>query len=128
MSEFGEKLIAAIRKRAENNPDYVYEPPREGGNMSCVYVYNGKPSCIVGCGLWDIEAIDADFEFKKTKDGADDTSVNIKMFGIIRHFFPRLDEGEMQWIYHVQNQQDAQFAWGKAVEMADNEMTKLANA
>lgn len=108
MSEFGEKLIAEVRKVAERNPDHVYAKPSTG----CVYVSGGQPSCIVGHALWNLGSIDANMELVP-----DNTS---GMHGILDHLQIELDSRELDWLIDAQNYQDTRGTWSQAIWRADN--------
>lgn len=128
MSALGEQLISIVRAKADAQPDFVYErpTPRSGGfplNLlpSCVYVHEGRPSCLLGRAMWDAGLIDASMENLNTNysafvQGAHDIA-------------PRLEEltaDEWFWLECVQSNQDSGTAWGVAVRWADESMTAQA--
>ncbi|MBO0676915.1 hypothetical protein JRC04_05520 [Mycolicibacterium sp. S2-37] len=142
MSEIGEKLIAAVRQAAAENPDFVYKVPElldEDGNTyldeygdvatvdGCVYVANGAPSCIVGHALWSEGLIDAAFDrlnndsiaalagfFYNYHNKTYAANKVVKLPGL-----EGLDEAEIRWLGNVQGHQDDEIAWGEAVRRAD---------
>jgi hypothetical protein len=118
MSEIGQSIIDAVRKAAANNPSFVYSNPGLSGmSGNCVYVRDGKPSCIIGHALWDLGFIDSALE----KDflnavGVDDVFCWLPAL----QDEPMLDPNEISWLSHVQAGQDAEKPWADAVEWADN--------
>lgn len=119
MSEIGQSIIDAVRKAAANNPSFVYSNPGLSGmdGNFCVYVKDGKPSCIIGHALWDLGIIDAELERHSFNCvGVDDVlSWLSAMPG-----GPELDSNEISWLSHAQAGQDAEKPWAEAVEWADN--------
>lgn len=113
MSEAGKKLIAAVRARAEANPDFEYEWPE--GKGGCVNVLNGKGSCIVGCGAMDTGLITAAYEDLT----ANEAGVQSLAFYLAERHDISLDQAEMDWLKEVQEQQDLGTPWGQAVRNAD---------
>lgn len=119
MSEIGQKIIAGIRKLAEEQPDFRYHPP-DGDN--CVYVHDGEGSCGVGRVLLDLGLITPALEHDRTwvggaaanKTGAPD---------LLAHLNVPLDPPEKGWITRYQNQQDDEQPWSRAVESADHWVT-----
>lgn len=116
MSEQGQKLIEAIRVKAEANPAFVYSRYNEYHQPACVYVADGKPSCLVGHGLWDLGLIDAEFE---NVPQFNEVSVD----GLAFEWGPlNLDDAEIDWLRCVQARQDEHYPWADAVAWADDEM------
>lgn len=109
MSELGQKLIAAVIAKANENPDYVYTNHEEVPN-SCVYVAGGKPSCIVGHALWDAGIIDAQFQTRPLNHKIVQEVVDALSLPVSEH--------EARWLRGVQIGQDSKWAWGKALEDA----------
>ncbi len=106
-------VTESIRKAiAKNGEDYVY--PQPGG--SCLYVFNGEPSCLVGFVIDDLfpDKIDAVAQFESSADDTD-----------FRHLqeafqFPLTQEAE-QLLEDVQAYQDSRKPWGQALDLALNE-------
>lgn len=120
MSEAGQKLIAAVRKAAADNPDFIYPlAARYGSDGSlvkfgnCMYVKDGCPSCIVGKGAWDLRLIDASFEF------SDDNSAAVDVLLSALDLYDEVDGQELGWLMAVQKKQDNSTPWGEAVAEAD---------
>lgn len=114
MSEIGQKIISAVRKRAEDDPNFIYKPPNDGNN-GCVYVSDGQPSCLIGCGLWDAGLIGPEFE------GLETNRIGIAALedGPCQQLNLILDEVEQIWIFRVQAYQDGGHTWGDALRLAD---------
>lgn len=106
MSANGQRVIEAVRAKAAEMPDYVYEGP-------CEYVGNGKPACLVGHALWSAGLIDEDW----SAENRDINYVNIR--GVNRHYGWGFDEAEVSWLLDVQHEQDTELPWGLAVNSAD---------
>lgn len=107
MTEIGQTIINEIRMVAAADPDFRYDAPIAGGG--CVYVFDGKPSCLVGRALWRLGYIDAKFEKKSHNinfDAADDVLAGLDLI---------LDEDEVEWIVRAQERQDNGESWGHSV-------------
>ena len=109
MTEIGQSLIDAVRKAANDDPDFIYHKPR-GGEL-CYYVYGAKPSCIVGKAAWNLGLIDASFE--KTSDNTSGVS------GLMERLAIDLEFDEQEWLEEAQNAQDTGASWFAAVRRAD---------
>jgi hypothetical protein len=119
MSEIGQTIIDAVRKAAANNPSFVYSNPALSGMSGsfCVYVRDGKPSCIIGHALWDLGFIDSTFEKNCLNTvGVDDVLSSLP--ALLDESM--LDPNEIQWLSHAQAGQDAEKPWADAVEWADS--------
>lgn len=108
MSDVGQEIINSVRRHAAVNPDYVYDNP-----SGCVYVKDGQPSCLIGCALWELGFIDADFEFNSANVGG------VGAFLLCALGVPSLDPDEFNWLGCAQLSQDSGRPWGKAVAYAD---------
>ena len=109
MSEDGQKLIAAVRAVAAEQPDLVYTD-------ACQYVVKDgpgeyRPGCLIGHALWRLGMIDS-FWYG-------DSSRNISQITALTKEF-RLDTEEAYWLGVAQDEQDAQEPWGVAVRAADD--------
>lgn len=111
MSAIGQQLIEIVRAKAAENPDFIYSPPG-GEDASCVYVHEGRPSCLIGHALWECGLIDGDFERRvgDNKQGFDDIA---PMLGL------ELGQDELAWLLGTQGAQDNSRPWGAAVRRAD---------
>ncbi|UVK63440.1 hypothetical protein SEA_AEGEUS_65 [Mycobacterium phage Aegeus] len=110
MSLIGENLIRLVRKFAAETPDYIYEPPRVL-TARCVYVHNGKPSCLIGKALWELGLINSTFETSpKNSIGIADIYMTLGL---------ALDAGEIKWLTNAQAAQDYKKPWSRAVDHAD---------
>lgn len=113
MSELGQKLISLVRDIAEANPDFTYVPPLKVIDASdangCVYVHDGKPSCLIGHALWMAGVIDSNFE---------DRGCNTRAaYDLTRQYGVEVEEAD--WLDSVQRSQDLGVPWGEAVPEAD---------
>lgn len=123
-TKLGRKLIADVRAVAAERPDHIYEKPNVGSDIenarTCVYVWNGKPSCLIGQGLWRgglIDALFADEEmnYEGILHLADsDWWTNIKEYA-------SLSDREVAWLRDAQRVQDAGEPWGAAIVEADTQ-------
>lgn len=112
MSVLGQQLISAVRAHAAEKPDHIYKSPY--GHGTCVYVYDGCPSCLIGQALWDLGLIDASF--------AGTAGNHVPFFSVVDHLGLVLDPDERKWLREVQYHQDARHSWGEAVAKADKFM------
>ncbi|OQW34540.1 MAG: hypothetical protein A4E20_11000 [Nitrospira sp. SG-bin2] len=110
MSENGQKVIAAVRRIAAEQPGKTYVAPRTTSYVpQCVYVLNGAASCLVGHGLWDAGLIAADFE---------DCDFNCTGIEYVDDF--EIDRKERTWLAYAQDAQDRGETWSTAVSEADH--------
>lgn len=122
MSEIGQRLIEIVRAKAAENPDFIYEPPGGSGH-SCVYVYRGEPSCLLGHALWEAGLIDEKFEHRLEElNGLTyPQPLNEEGFGDIASALNLdLDAHERAWLENVQTHQDNERMWGTAPAVADD--------
>lgn len=126
MSELGQQIIAKVREIAAEQPDFVYhEPP---GAVSCVYVHDGRPSCIIGQALWALGLIDATLEHDETPVLQPGTVYSpakpnkVTSRDLFKHLGIEVDTEEAKWLRAVQSFQDSQFCWLLAVERADDDV------
>jgi hypothetical protein len=112
MSVLGQQLIEIVRRKAAEQPDFVYGPPiAAGGAPSCFYVQNGQPSCLIGQALFESGVIDASIE---------NVSHNVaNVSGLAEILDLPIDADELRWLSIVQHQQDARTPWDTAVAIAD---------
>lgn len=111
MSETGEKVIAKVRELVVANPDFIYESPL--GEGSCVNVYEGKGSCLIGQALFDLGIIDASIETDRVNGSG--------IYSVIRKFELDISEPEANWLATVQSCQDCGLAWADAISHAEQE-------
>lgn len=110
MSLIGENLIRLVRQFAATTPERVYVAP-QGASGRCLYVFDGKPSCLVGMALWEAGIIGPAYEHN---------AGNNKSIGeIFTRLGLALDENEANWLRNVQAEQDMMIPWGVAVMKAD---------
>lgn len=107
MSEIGQKIIAEVRKVAAANPDYIYE--RVEGSPNCVYVRDGKPSCLIGHALWNLGLIDIHLPADLNYGGIHRLAPELNIW---------LDDAELTWLMSAQSAQDTRKTWAEAVEYA----------
>ena len=110
-----------VRSIAEKNPDFVYERPDPNG--WCRYVYDGKPSCIVGHALANLGV---ELEFLQHLDTAIDGGVGALEALQTYDEFEIDDNQAADLISLVQNLQDSGVPWGQAVEQAEGEAAMMA--
>lgn len=111
MSELGQRLIQIVRQKAAEDPGFVYQYPP--GRDTCLYVYLGSPSCLIGQALWEAGLIDASLE---------DLEINIETFhALIQALELPIDSVEASWLASAQTRQDTNLhSWGEAVRGADD--------
>lgn len=115
MSEIGQKIIAGIRKLAEEQPDFRYHPP---DGDTCVYIHNGEGSCGVGRVLLDLGLITPELEGNRHR--VDGFCVNeVAAVDLLKYVNATLDRPEINWINRYQLAQDDEHTWRWAVELAD---------
>lgn len=110
MSERGQKLINEVRMVAAKNPDFTYEEPT--GAASCVYVHEGRPSCLIGHALWNLGHIDSSIEGKRFGGNyvnGEDVRVVLSWLNL------EIDQSEKDWLERVQVRQDNGEPWGHCV-------------
>lgn len=110
MSSHGDRLVQEVKRIAEANPDFVYQRPPGSG---CVYVHDGRPSCLIGRALWNLGAIDADFE-----NAVDDRARRVNQFGVmglLELLGLSLSSDESVLLMTIQDRQDDGLPWGEAV-------------
>jgi hypothetical protein len=122
-------LVEVTRKIAEARPDHVYEqfeylpPGDDHPYMTCLYVRNGEPDCLIGHGLVAL--------------GVDPASIEGPEFDAIGSMWehpesvPMIEwdnEGELDsdgvppeinWLAIAQSAQDDGYSWGDAIKIAD---------
>lgn len=107
-------LIDEVRRLAEEKPGFIYEAP---GSTRCVYVYDGKGSCIVGQASINIGLITDDFEYHPYNV---DTNVLVLLPEILGGSFDYDEyEASVDWLLRVQQRQDDSWEWSSSVEDAD---------
>ncbi len=106
-------LIAGARRLAELYPNAVYD------SKACRYdqgeVTNGPPveGCILGQAMREVSH---DFYMKHCE------CVNGIRFNRFLAVIDRTDDGnEIEWLGHVQDEQDCKVPWGEAVKSADKQ-------
>lgn len=115
MSELGQKIIAEVRKAAEDRPEYVCPKVFD----QCEYIRDGGPSCIVGHALWNVGLINPSWE---GDDWGDSSIKNV----IAIEGWP-LTIGEINWLSRVQESQDDGYPWGRSVARADHPAFRALN-
>lgn len=105
MSEIGQKIIAAVRDVANNDPGHVYE------HEKCRYVVDGRPACLIGHALWNVGLISGDIE-KSTCNG-EAVDYVAAFLGL------DIDGSERDWLSNAQEVQDNGKPWEYAVQQAD---------
>lgn len=109
MSELGQKLIEIVRRKAAEQPDFVYTPPVAS---VCFYVHNGVPSCIIGHALWEAGSINPSIE----SGSGNNLSIGVLYYELN---LP-VEVEEVNWLRRVQAEQDNSKSWSAAVAYADD--------
>ncbi len=117
MSDVGQEIISSVRRHAAANPNFIYKNDPNG----CVYVHDGRPSCLIGWALWELGFIGSDIEAHELNVHA---FPNLLVASDAPEALQRihLDQAEIAWLDHVQVEQDACASWGKAIDEADREV------
>lgn len=125
MSDYGntqatiEDLVAAVREIAAESPNFVYTTPTvPDGSLyaDCVYVHEGRGSCLLGQAALKVGLIDASIE---------NTELNTATFSRLCIDLASLsgivaDKDDLvDWLNNVQDYQDSAESWGFAVAEAD---------
>ena len=110
-----------VRSLAEKNPDFVYNNPDP--NRGCLYVYDGKPSCIVGHALANLGV---EIEFLQHLDTAMDGGLGALEALQTYDDFEVDDKQAADLVSLAQNFQDSGVPWGQAVEKAEEEAERMA--
>lgn len=114
-------LIAEVRRQAQLQPDKIYRTYfpilDEDGDDACRYVYEGKPSCIVGWAAMELGWITKAFE--ETDANVGPTEALFYALGAPAHLF---DERKIMWLEKVQQLQDGGYTWSSAVSVADRDI------
>lgn len=105
----GRQLIKHVRDLAEKHPRFTYESAQWNGD--CVYVEEGKPSCIIGQAASLAGVPIATLE---QWDRRDDSSANSVVAEIGVH-----GTRVRGWLRRVQIAQDRGYTWAEAVKAAD---------
>lgn len=110
-----EQAITALREVVAGNEDYVYQPPV--GSM-CVYVHDGKPSCLVaqvlsklGVGIDDLGRLD-----HKSTDHFD-SPVPVTAYRLSDHM--PIEDRASGILGYAQSRQDLGETWGEALAAAE---------
>lgn len=110
MSDIGQRLIDEVKRVAGEHPDFRYRIP--GDTTQCKYVKDGAPSCLIGCGLWNLGLIDEDFEHALYRGyGINGAGVRNAFVGLGLE----LDDDEIDWLEVVQDGQDGTRPWGACI-------------
>ena len=88
---------------AKAGGDYVY-PHRRG----CVYVMDGKPSCIVGHVLMNNGVTDAEFFYYRNNSSFSSIEGSLHRKGVL------FSIEAVDYLQHLQDYQDAGRPWGEA--------------
>ena len=105
-------IINEVRRLAADNPDYIYVNPNGSEFSQCVYIHDGKGSCIVGRAL-----VNNGFDPEKVAQYEGATADEMLVVLGIKE---AIDFGQV-WLDRVQALQDNGTPWADAVEEADLE-------
>lgn len=107
----GPEALRLLREVVGERPDFVYAPP-VGSNETCMYVWQGQPSCVVAHVL-----VRAGYDI--------DTIANLDPWGLIdsarSHVRAvRVNDEAAQILTVAQTTQDNSAAWSEALDAAEN--------
>ena len=105
-------IINEVRRLAADNPDYIYVSPGGSEYSSCVYIHDGKGSCIVGRAL-----VNNGFDPEKVSQHEGLTADEM----LVALGIKEETDFEQVWLDRVQTLQDSGTPWADAVEEADLE-------
>ena len=101
--------------------DYVYEPPKDDlyGGPTCLYAFDGKPSCIVGHVFAALGV-----PIKPMEYGENSEEKGIYSFGVAGDVADRLEHDELvgftiaakDFLRVVQRKQDEFYTWSDALQ------------
>lgn len=115
-----------VRRIVAENPSYVYgvDSPVKG---SCVYVYRGEPSCLLGRAMYaagvPIDELQSMDRYSKTVLGNLLSSASFE--NVVKDTFYKLEGDEKaaaSWLQRVQEEQDEDEPYDECVERADAEV------
>lgn len=127
MSDLGQQLIAIVRKKAAERPDFVYVSPEgmrehvitgQPVNGNCEYIHaDGQPGCLIGQALFEAGIIDASLRDDPSPPAG---GLNQTVFSRLAEALELpIDQDELRWLRRVQLEQDGLKPWGEAVRLAD---------
>lgn len=106
-----EDLVQEVRAVASELPDHIGKDP-----VVCLYVRQGRPSCLIGHALFRMGLIEAGFEY---------TDLNSEGIETLAEKWFELDSDQdyatLRWLSEVQVQQDNGLRWADAVREADEQ-------
>lgn len=108
--EFDEAIALLKRAVEEKGADYQYlappASPEKGTNGTCVYFYDGKPSCIVGHVL----------AYKgMTAEEIGDNNAGSGVYSLSQLGIIEVDEVTREFLVQVQQEQDLGVTWGDSL-------------
>ncbi|MEV0759614.1 hypothetical protein [Nocardia sp. NPDC050435] len=105
-------LVREVRAVANEHPRHVYDGYTEDGRKRCVYTRNGAPSCLIGHAAL---RLGVSLDQLRDWDGRTLTGIEdvLAAEGVDR------ESSEVQWLDHVQFEQDHRRSWGEAVRFVD---------
>ena len=107
MTVSGLDLKNEVIRIAQENPDFIYDI---GVGEQCVYIKDGKGSCLIGRALFNLGLIDASFEKSdRNDDGFDFVAETLDL---------DIDRETLDFLERVQHRQDRGWTWGSAVDDA----------
>jgi hypothetical protein len=110
-----EKARTGLREFIRGREDFVYERPGDG--KTCMYTWDGQPSCLVGQYLHHI-GVPIDVLAEHNEDQIDDPGI----LATLDDVGFEIEEEAVGWLYHAQHQQDIGRTWGAAVAFADSKV------
>lgn len=118
-----DELIKAIREIVDEDPFFVYRRPRKtnGSSGGCYYEHSGKPSCLIGRGLFKLGvSIETLAQMDRIRPYASNGTA-------ITSYFPNVEDIRVRWLMVVQEQQDAEYEYNYCIDHADRCFPSLAS-
>lgn len=107
------QVVEEVKRLAKEKPDFVYAIPEDA--ETCLYVFNGKGSCIVGQALINLGILAEDIAEHEGQPASD----------VMEDLLDDPNSGHNFWLDQVQSEQDGRVPWGKAVETATEEHPEI---
>lgn len=120
----GEQIIQAIRDVASEKPDFVYARPE--GSSKCMYMHEGKPSCLIGQALFKLGVIDASIESVPSADHGNSAGAGSLLNYLGEQGKIDVSFSQRRWISEVQWNQDKGATWSDSVQAADEAYAVIA--
>lgn len=108
------EVMATLRAVVAERPDYVYDSGdrNEYGDMTCNYVQDGTPSCLVGHVLFRLG-------IPLTELSAFDVAGGASADGVARLVLDGVTESTIKGLWFAQHAQDHGDTWAEALAAAE---------